>query len=138
MEPTGRSMILCVTLNPCLDKTLTVPDWQPGDSVRAKPCARWSAARGTTWPASTRLGRSGPPGHISGGPVGEHCAGLLRRDDGLDPLITPTEALTRVILTVRTENSPNQTAFFDPDPAVTTAEAEALFHQVEATLAEGR
>src|SRR5205807_962656 len=30
----GLSMILCVTLNPCLDKTLTVPAWRPGDSVR--------------------------------------------------------------------------------------------------------
>ncbi|MFO0950443.1 MAG: hypothetical protein U0835_04690 [Isosphaeraceae bacterium] len=27
-------MILSVTLNPCLDKTLTVPPWKPGDSVR--------------------------------------------------------------------------------------------------------
>src|SRR5438132_399918 len=33
-------MILCVTLNPCLDKTLTVPPWRPGDSVRG------TAARG--------------------------------------------------------------------------------------------
>ena len=28
------AMILCVTLNPCLDKTLTVPPWRPGDLVR--------------------------------------------------------------------------------------------------------
>ena len=27
-------MILCVTLNPCLDKTLTVPSWRPGELVR--------------------------------------------------------------------------------------------------------
>ncbi len=34
------AMILCVTLNPCLDKTLTVPAWQPGDNVRAHRCPR--------------------------------------------------------------------------------------------------
>ena len=28
--------ILCVTLNPCLDKTLTVDPWKPGDSVRGE------------------------------------------------------------------------------------------------------
>lgn len=131
-------MILCVTLNPCLDKTLTVPDWQPGDSVRGQAVREVVGGKGNNVArALTRLGRTARPVTFLGGPVGEHCAGLLRRDDGLDPLITPTEALTRVILTVRTENSPNQTAFFDPDPAVTTAEAEALFHQIEAALAEG-
>src|SRR5206468_466912 len=32
----ASSMIFCVTLNPCLDKTLTVPPWRPGDSVRGR------------------------------------------------------------------------------------------------------
>ena len=27
-------MIVCVTLNPCLDKTLVVPEWRAGDLVR--------------------------------------------------------------------------------------------------------
>ena len=34
LDITVVSMILCVTLNPCLDKTLTVPHWRPGDLVR--------------------------------------------------------------------------------------------------------
>jgi tagatose 6-phosphate kinase len=131
-------MILCVTLNPCLDKTLTVPAWQPGDSVRGHSVREMVGGKGNNVArALTRLGRTARPVTFLGGPVGDHCAALLRRDDGLDPLITPTEAQTRVILTVRTENSPHQTAFFDPDPAVTSAEAEALFHRVEGALAEG-
>ncbi|WP_406701049.1 PfkB family carbohydrate kinase [Singulisphaera sp. Ch08] len=135
---TGRSMILSVTLNPCLDKTLTVPAWHPGDSVRGQSVREVVGGKGNNVArALTRLGRTARPVTFLGGPVGDHCAALLQRDDGLDPLITPTEALTRVILTVRTENSPLQTAFFDPDPAVTTTEAEALFHRVEGALAEG-
>ncbi|MFO0950444.1 MAG: hypothetical protein U0835_04695 [Isosphaeraceae bacterium] len=74
-----------------------------------------------------------------GGPVGEHCEALLRRDDGLDPIVVSTEALTRVILTVRTEGTDEQSAFFDPDPAVRPEEAEALFRVVETAVsaAEG-
>ena len=48
--------------------------------------------------------------------VGSHCERLLRTDDGLDPIVVPTESPTRVILTVRTEATAEQTAFFDPDP----------------------
>ncbi|SIO08838.1 1-phosphofructokinase/tagatose 6-phosphate kinase [Singulisphaera sp. GP187] len=131
-------MILCVTLNPCLDKTLTVPAWQPGDSVRGQSVREVVGGKGNNVArALKRLGRTARPVTFLGGPVGDHCAALLQRDDGLDPLITSTEALTRVILTVRTEHSPLQTAFFDPDPAVTVTEAEALFHRVEGALAEG-
>jgi fructose-1-phosphate kinase PfkB-like protein len=69
-----------------------------------------------------------------GGPVGASCEALLRGDDGLEPLAIPTHAPTRVILTVRTESSAEQTAFFDPDPAITPDEAEALLRRIEEAL----
>jgi fructose-1-phosphate kinase PfkB-like protein len=62
---------------------------------------------------------------------------LLRRDDALEPIVIRTSAPTRVILTVRTEATADQTAFFDPDPAITAAESEALRSAVEATVAAG-
>ena len=131
-------MILCVTLNPCLDKTLAVPRWQPGDSVRGLATREVVGGKGNNVArALTRLGRATRPVTFLGGPVGTHCQGLLQRDDGLDPLVTPTEAPTRVILTVRTEGTADQTAFFDPDPAIRLAEAEALSRRVEGALAEG-
>jgi tagatose 6-phosphate kinase len=134
----GSSMMLCVTLNPCLDKTLAVPSWQPGDSVRGMATREVVGGKGNNVArALTRLGRAARPVTFLGGLVGTHCQGLLQRDDGLDPLVTPTEAPTRVILTVRTEGTADQTAFFDPDPAIRPAEAEALFHRVEGALAEG-
>ena len=131
-------MILCVTLNPCLDKTLTVPAWQPGDSVRGKSMREVVGGKGNNVArALTRLERKARPVTFLGGPVGEHCRKLLEEDDGLDPLVIATAATTRVILTVRSEGSPDQTAFFDPDPAIAPGESDALFRGVEAALVAG-
>ncbi len=131
-------MILCVTLNPCLDKTLTVPPWEPGDSIRGLAVREVVGGKGNNVArALTRLGRAARPVTFLGGPVGAHCEALLRSDDGLDPLVTPTEAPTRIILTARTEGTSDQTAFFDPDPAISASEAEALYNRVEGALTEG-
>src|SRR5438552_1995743 len=120
-------MILCVTLNPCLDKTLTVPAWRPGDSVRGQSLREVVGGKGNNVArALSRLGRSARPVTFFGGPLGDHCAAMLRIDDGLDALVIPTSAPTRTILTVRTEGTAEQTAFFDPDPAISEGEAEAL------------
>ena len=62
-------MILCVTLNPCLDKTLTVPPWQPGDSIRGLAVREVVGGKGNNVArALTRLGRTGPPRHVPGRP----------------------------------------------------------------------
>ena len=131
-------MILCVTLNPCLDKTLTVPTWTPGDLVRGTSVREVVGGKGNNVArALKRLGRSSRPMTFLGGPVGRVCESLLRSDDGFDPIAIPTEAPTRVILTVRTGSTPEQSAFFDPDPAIAPAEAEAMVRAVEAALGSG-
>jgi 1-phosphofructokinase family hexose kinase len=131
-------MILCVTLNPCLDKTLVVPRWGPGDSVRGRAVREVVGGKGNNVArALTRLGRPARPVTFLGGPVGIHCQDLLRREDHLDPIIVATASPTRVILTVRTQDSPDQTAFFDPDPAVLPAEADALVRAVASALDAG-
>lgn len=131
-------MILAVTLNPCLDKTLTVPDWRPGDSVRGRSARQVVGGKGNNVArALTRLGRTSRPVTFLGGPTGVLCEHLLRNEDGLDPILTPTAADTRVILTVRTERSADQTAFFDPDPVITDDEARDLLNRVEGSLATG-
>jgi 1-phosphofructokinase family hexose kinase len=137
-ETSAASMILCVTLNPCLDKTLTVPAWRPGDSVRGRGVRDVVGGKGNNvGRALARLGRVPRPVTFLGGAVGSYCLELLQEDDHLEPLVTTTAAPTRVILTVRTEGSPDQTAFFDPDPAITPGEAEALARTVEAALGSG-
>jgi 1-phosphofructokinase family hexose kinase len=130
-------MILCVTLNPCLDKTLTVPAWRPGESVRGRAVGEVVGGKGNNVArALVRLGREARPVTFLGGPVGARCEELLCREDGLDPLIVPSVAATREILTVRTEGTSEQTAFFDPDPDIAADEADALARAVEGALAD--
>jgi 1-phosphofructokinase family hexose kinase len=133
-------MILCVTLNPCLDRTLTVPPWEPGQMVRGLAAREVVGGKGNNVArALRRLGR-GPvrPVTFLGGPLGERCERLLREQDGFDPLITPSAAPTREILTVRTGDTAEQTSFFDPNPSITPDEAAALLNRVEGALtAEG-
>jgi 1-phosphofructokinase family hexose kinase len=129
-------MILCVTLNPCLDKTLTVPDWRPGDLVRGVAVREVVGGKGNNVArALRRLGRDVRSITFFGGPTGSRCAELLRREDGLDPIVIASESPTREILTVLTQSTTEQTAFFDPDPQISPAEAEALIDRVEQTLA---
>lgn len=131
-------MILCVTLNPCLDKTLTVPAWRPGDLVRGTEIREVVGGKGNNVArALARLGRSARPVTFLGGSVGRHCEELLRSEDRLDPIVVTTAAPTRVILTARTADTPQQTAFFDPDPKITDAESEALYAAVQAAVREG-
>jgi 1-phosphofructokinase family hexose kinase len=131
-------MILCVTLNPCLDKTLVVPPWRPGDLVRGLAVRDVVGGKGNNVArALERLGRRARPVTFLGGAVGTLCERLLRDDDHLDPLVIHTLAPTRVILTVRTEGTSEQTAFFDPDPAIEPGEAQALLRRVDQAIQEG-
>jgi len=88
--------------------------------------------------ALKRLGRTARPVTFLGGPTGILCEHLLRHDDQLDPIISPTESTTRTILTVRVDDGPEPTVFFDPDPVIQPAEADDLLRRVERELAEGR
>jgi 1-phosphofructokinase family hexose kinase len=131
-------MILCVTLNPCLDKTLTVPHWRPGDLVRGTKVREVVGGKGNNVArALQRLGRQSRPVTFLGGVIGSHCETLLQTDDGLEPLAVASGAPTRVIVSVRTGETDEQTAFFDPDPAISPNEAEALSRAVDEALATG-
>ena len=131
------AMILCVTLNPCLDKTLTVPDWQPGASIRASEVREVVGGKGNNVArALRRLGRPARPATFLGGSVGERCADLWRGELDLDPLIVPTAAPTREVVTIHAPTVA-ATAFFDPDPAITDAEAATLLGRIEAEMDGG-
>lgn len=130
-------MILCVTANPCLDRTLTTPSWRPGDNVRGTGLREVVGGKGNNVArALARLGRRARPATFLGGASGDLCEALLRRDDGLDPLVVRVGSATRVILTVRAPDVP-ATAFFDPDPPISPDEAGALIREVEALLSAG-
>lgn len=132
-------MIVCVTLNPCLDKTLVVGPWKPGDNARGRALSAVVGGKGNNVArALRRLGRQARPATFLGGNVGERCAELLRAE-GFDPVVIPSRAETRVILTVRTEppDATPATAFFDPDPAIPAAEAAEMIERVGQLLRSG-
>lgn len=127
--------VLCVTLNPCLDKTLTVPEWRPGENVRGTKVREVVGGKGNNVArALRRLGMDARPVTFLGGLTGHRCRQLLQSDDQLEPLAVETEAETRTILTVRTGETANQTAFFDPDPRISVAEADRLRAEVERAI----
>lgn len=131
-------MIVCVTLNPCLDRTLTVGAWQPGDLVRGGTLREVAGGKGNNVArALSRLGRPAVPATFLGGELGARCEVLLRGEDHLNPVVIATASTTRAILTVHTRGTPLQTAFFDPDPEITEIEAHMLARVVEKML-DGR
>ena len=130
--------VLCVTLNPCLDKTLTVPAWKPGDNVRGTAIREVVGGKGNNVARALKgLGQSARPATFLGGPTGNRCELLLQRDDELEPLVIPSSAETRTILTVRTGETDEQSAFFDPDPAISASEAELMLKSVRLEMQSG-
>lgn len=127
--------VLCVTLNPCLDKTLTVPTWKPGDNVRGTAIREVVGGKGNNVArALRRLGVEARPATFFGGSTGQRCHRLLQTDDGLEPLAIESVSETRTILTVRTGETACQTAFFDPDPPISADEARLMLEEVEKAL----
>ncbi|MBI1324831.1 carbohydrate kinase [bacterium] len=124
-----------LTLNPCLDKTLTVPPWKPGDNVRGTAVREVVGGKGNNVArALRRLGVGARPVTFLGGATGQRCRELLIHDDGFEPLIIDSRAETRTILTVRTGESAIQSAFFDPDPQISADEACAMRTAIELAI----
>ena len=81
--------------------------------------------------------RAAQPALFLGGEVGQLCERLLREQDGFAPTVIWTQSPTREILTVRTENTSDQTAFFDPNPAILPHERDELAEQLAHVFAAG-
>lgn len=132
-------MNLCVTLNPCLDKSLVVPPWQPGShQVRGRSFQQVVGGKGVNVARGLkRLGQGACPALFLGGQLGKLCARLLREQDGFEPLVTWSDEPTREILTVRTEQTADQTAFFDPNPTIRPAERDTFASQLKTAFERG-
>ncbi len=133
-----KNSVLCVTLNPCLDKTLTVPAWKPGDNVRGTAIREVVGGKGNNVARALKgLGQSARPATFLGGSTGSRCELLLKRDDGMEPLVIASSAETRTILTVRTGETAEQSAFFDPDPAISAHEADLMLEAIRLEIQSG-
>ena len=132
-------MNICVTLNPCLDKSLVVPPWRPGEhQVRGSRVELVVGGKGVNVARGlARLGQPARPALFLGDEIGQLCDRLIRQQDRFEPIVEWTEAATREILTVRTADTAEQTAFFDPDPEITAAEQEGFVNQLRAAFDAG-
>ncbi len=132
-------MNVCVTLNPCLDKSLIVPPWQPGNhQVRGRSFDQVVGGKGVNVARGLKqLGHDVCPALFLGGELGKLCERLLKEHDEFDPMVTWTEAPTREILTVRTEQTADQTAFFDPNPTIRQEESDAFILQLNTVFDRG-
>lgn len=116
-------MFLTVTPNPCIDKTVFIPEFKPGDRVRSNKYTQISGGKGNNVArVLATLGfRAGALLWV-GGYTGKQVVKMLREDDKVRCFPVWTEVPTRTITTILEENSGRQTAFFEPGPQISPQE----------------
>ena len=127
-------MILTVTPNPAFEKTVFIAELRPGEDHRAKDYTVAAGGKGCNVARAVRcLGGEARAIVLAGGPTGEQVVATLREQDGVEVAPVWTRGMTRTITTVR-EPKGRQTAFFEPGPAITEAEHQALLATVAREL----
>lgn len=128
-----KYMILSVTPNPCVDKTVFIDEMKPGTFMRSAKYSCVPGGKGNNVArAVTALGRSAKAMVIVGSHTGAHVVDMIENDDGIPCVPVWVAAATRTITTVLEERVHRQTAFFEPGPRVTSEEAA----QIEARFRE--
>lgn len=120
-------MILTVTPNPCVDKTIFVETLTVGGKMRSERYACVPGGKGTNVArAVSAMGRSATPFVVVGGHPGAHVVDMIQRQDGIEPLPVWVAGPTRTVTTVLESAVHRQTAFFEPGSRVTEAEYAAI------------
>jgi 1-phosphofructokinase len=124
-------MIITVTLNPTLDKTLSVPKLQPGTVHRARILREDLGGKGIN--VSRALQVLGFPSNMTGfigGRTGQIMTSGLRTD-GFDAYFLAVEGETRRNITLLDEASGQYTKINEPGPSVATHHLAALGDQID-------
>ncbi len=120
-------MILTVTPNPCVDKTVFVDRLDVGTFMRSGKCTCIPGGKGTNVSRAVKaLGRPTKAMVVVGGHPGRHVVDMIENQDGVECVPVWVESQTRTITTVLEEPVHRQTAFFEPGSRVTSEEGEAL------------
>lgn len=116
-------MILTVTPNPCVDKTVFMDKLTVGAFMRSDKCTCIPGGKGTNVSRAVKaLGRPTKAMTIVGGHPGRHVVDMIEHQDGVECIPAWVESQTRTITTVLEEPIHRQTAFFEPGSRVTEAE----------------
>ncbi|MGC8777390.1 MAG: 1-phosphofructokinase family hexose kinase [Candidatus Caldatribacteriaceae bacterium] len=120
-----EAMILVVTPNPCLDRTLFVEENRVGGKIMVRRVQEIAGGKGSN--VCRVLKELGYPAmHLLylGGYVGERVLTLLE-GEGIQSIAVWTRASTRVVVTV-VDQRWQQTVYFDPPPEITREEEEVF------------
>jgi 1-phosphofructokinase family hexose kinase len=117
-------MILTLTPNPCVDKTVFIDSLKPGAFIRSQKCTCIPGGKGTNVSRAVKaLGRRTRAMVIVGSHPGAHVVEMIERQDGVECIPVRVASPTRTITTVLEEPIHRQTAFFEPGSRVTVEEA---------------
>lgn len=120
-------MILTVTPNPCVDKTVFIDELRIGTFIRSQKCTCIPGGKGTNVSRAVKLmGRETKAMVVVGGHPGRHVAEMIERQDSIECAPAWVDSQTRTITTVLEEPIHRQTAFFEPGSRVTEAEAQGI------------
>lgn len=116
-------MILTVTPNPCVDKTVFIDTLKVGTFMRSPRCTCIPGGKGTNVSRAVKaLGRPTRAMVVVGGHPGAHVVDMIEDQDGVECAPAWVQSQTRTITTVLEESIHRQTAFFEPGSKVTESE----------------
>ncbi len=119
-------MILCVTPNPAIDRTLVVPGFAVGEVFRSTQTMLIAAGKGVSVArAAHTLGANPTCAGFLGGPTGQMHQELLSQE-GIRTAWTWIEAETRVCVIIADPDSGKATVVNDPGPRVTAEDWRRL------------
>jgi 1-phosphofructokinase family hexose kinase len=128
-------MIVTITPNPCVDKTLFVSKITPGQKIKAVRYACIAGGKGCNVSRAVKaMGGETLAMPVVGGPTGRHVVDMIEKGDGVRCLPIWVEQMTRTITTVLEEPEHRQTAFFEPGPAVSAEEYDRIIETVDDVL----
>jgi len=128
-------VILTITLNPCVDRTIYVDRLRVGEIIRARRADVIAGGKGNNVARIVKaLGEPVRPVILVGGETGQLITRLLRERDGLSPETCLIRESSREVVTVLAERTGAQTAYVEPGPQVTPDEANAFLHVVTPKL----
>ncbi len=131
-----KRVILTVTPNPCVDKTVYVDRIETGAFNRADRYSCVAGGKGCNVSKAVKtMGGETRALVVVGGHTGRHVVEMMEQEEGVGCLPVWVDSPTRTITTVLEEETHRQTAFFEPGSRVTEAEGllvvEAFYAAVQ-------
>lgn len=128
-------MILTLTPNPCVDKTVFIEHLEPGGRYRSQRYTCIPGGKGTNVSRAVKiLGGETRAFVIAGGHTGRHVVDMIVHEDGVDCVPFWCAQPTRTITTVLEATPHRQTAFFEPGPTLSDAEKQQLLDAARTAL----